>query len=490
VTAPAGEPATLRLAAVAVWDVSPLRGAVATLDAVAGRLRAWRARLDGVGRSLTSGECWTGPSARAAGSVADELSSAAWAVDVAVAGSLAAFERLATEADLAQELAVRALALSAADEAPGASAPVPPNARTLGDDALVHAAAAAAAAYDASEVLVGVGVRNGWVPADLPRLATGADVHEPVLPTEGAPHEVAAWWTGLPATARLELIRRAPAAVGRLDGVPAWARDQANRLVLDRALDDPRTPWAAAHTARAVARQLRVEEKAGRQAQLQVLDLEGDRVVLALGDLDTADAVALLVPGKGATPSHDLRRMATDARAVASSARAAGPGLSVATVVWLGYRAPASWYQAVLRESASRGAPALADGLAGLAAARTATGDAAPRTTVLAHSYGTVVVDEAADLDGELAADAVVLSGSPGMEEDARSLEAPEVYDATAPDDWVANRSRFGSSPREAGYGSTGLPTDPEMGHSDYYSPEFRTLPAIGEVVAGTRKAA
>ena len=109
---------------------------------------------------------------------------------------------------------------------------------------------------------------------------------------------------------------------------------------------------------------------------------------------------------------------------------------------------------------------------------------------MLAHSYGTVVVDEAADLDGELAADAVVLSGSPGMEEDARSLEAPEVYDATAVDDWIANLSWFGSSPREDGYGSTGLPTDPDMGHSDYYSPGSPTLPAIGEVVAGARRAA
>ena len=106
---------------------------------------------------------------------------------------------------------------------------------------------------------------------------------------------------------------------------------------------------------------------------------------------------------------------------------------------------------------------------------------------MLAHSYGTVVVDEAADLDGDLAADAVVLSGSPGMEEDARSLEVPEVYDATADDDWIAQMSWFGSSPDEDRYGSTALPTDPGMGHSDYYSPEFPTLAAIGEVVAGAR---
>jgi hypothetical protein len=486
-TAPVGEPAAAqRLAAVAAWDVFPLRGAVATLDAVAGRLRAWRARLDGVGRTLASGEVWTGPSAKAAGSVADELSSAAWAVDVAVAGSLAALERLAREADLAQELAVRALVLSAA-EAVEEVVPLPSTALAVGGDALAHAAAVAAAADDAAGALAGLGVRHAWVPADLTRLAAGADLSVPVVPTGRAPEEVAAWWTGLSATARLAAIRRAPAAVGRLDGVPAWARDQSNRLVLDRALANPRTPPTAVHMARVVAGQIRVEEKAGRQVQLQALDLEGSRVVLALGDLDTADAVALLVPGKDNSPADDLRRLTADARDVSSSARAAAPGLSVATVVWLGYRAPASWFEAVTRESASRGAPALAAGLAGLAAARTATGDPAPRTTVLAHSYGTVVVDEAADLDGELAADAVVLSGSPGMEEDARGLEVPEVYDATADDDWIAQLSWFGTSPDEDRYGSIGLPTDPGMGHSGYYSPEFPTLAAIGQVVAGAR---
>jgi pimeloyl-ACP methyl ester carboxylesterase len=44
-----------------------------------------------------------------------------------------------------------------------------------------------------------------------------------------------------------------------------------------------------------------------------------------------------------------------------------------------------------------------------------------------------VVVDEAADVPGRLAADAVVLLGSPGMEHDAASLEVPEVYDAADP---------------------------------------------------------
>jgi pimeloyl-ACP methyl ester carboxylesterase len=140
-----------------------------------------------------------------------------------------------------------------------------------------------------------------------------------------------------------------------------------------------------------------------------------------------------------------------------------------------------------MRFAAESGGPILAQSLAGLAAARTATATDPSRTTVVAHSYGTVVVDEAADEPGLLAADAVVLLGSPGMEDYAASLEAPAVFDAASATDpvtwfpWDGDRWTGGT------YGATGLPISPDMGHSDYLEPEFPTLAAVGEVVAGTR---
>jgi hypothetical protein len=207
-------------------------------------------------------------------------------------------------------------------------------------------------------------------------------------------------------------------------------------------------------------------------------------VVLALGDLDTADAVAVMVPGINNSPANDLSALAGDARDVGAAARAAAPGLSVATVVWLGYRPP-GFVGAVRPTAAWRGGPALASALAGLASARVATGDPDPRTTVLAHSYGTRVVDVAADFPGILCADAVVLLGSPGMQEDARSLEAPEVFDAASPNDPISISGFFGSPTYRPSYGSTGLRVTPFMGHSDYYDPDYPTLAAIGEVVAG-----
>jgi hypothetical protein len=481
----AGEATAARMAVVAGWDVPLLRGAVATLEAMSGRLRAWRARLEGVGRSLASGEAWTGPAARSATAMADEVSSAAWAVDDALTESLTAFQRLVREVDTAQEFAARAVTLAAATvDILEAVTPGP----TVTATALAHAAAVGAAADDAGTALSGIGVRNGFAPADLSELAPDGDVPTPRVPTGRPPDEVAAWWASLSVTAQLAAIRRSPAAVGRLDGVPSWARDRANRRLLARALQNPEAPAAA--TVRAVAEQIRAEEGSGRQVRLQLLDLERDRVVLALGDPDTADAVALLVPGVGTTPADDLARMSAHARDVASSARAAAPGISVATVVWLGYRTPGSLRTTISRASAWRGGLSLASDLAGLAAARTATGNAPSRTTVLAHSYGTVVVDEAADAQGDLAADAVVLLGSPGMEENARSLEAPEVYDAASSADPISGAAWFGRPTWANSYGSTGLPVEAGTGHSDYYDRGSPTLAAIGEVVAGHREPA
>ena len=82
-------------------------------------------------------------------------------------------------------------------------------------------------------------------------------------------------------------------------------------------------------------------------------------------------------------------------------------------------------------------------------------------------------------------------SGSPGMEEDARSLEVAGGVRRRGRrrPDLVAGLVRP-ARPWADRYGSTGLPVEPGMGHSDYYAPERPTLAAIGEVVAGAREPA
>jgi hypothetical protein len=105
---------------------------------------------------------------------------------------------------------------------------------------------------------------------------------------------------------------------------------------------------------------------------------------------------------------------------------------------------------------------------------------------VVAHSYGTVVAGEAADEPGRLAADAVVLLGSPGMRGNAESLEVPEVYEAAGPLDPVAASGWFGTPTSCPDYGAEALPVDWLEGHTHYYDESRPTLAAIGAVVAGT----
>lgn len=500
-----------RLQAVAAWDPPRLRGVVAGLAAVTERLGTWRARLEGIARALDAGTTWAGPASSSAAGAVRELSTVTWAVEGALVGSLRAFDRLVAEAQPAQNLALEALARS--DEVPGGLgarldererlatavgalvpgtelAPAASAALAAAEAALRHAAVATAAAADAGTALRGVGVRDAFAPADFASLVSWVPVADPVCLApgpSGPPEAVALWWAALPLATQLAALRADPAALGGRDGLPAWARDMANRRLLSVALDDPSLAVDAGRTAQTVARQIEDEEAAGRTVQLQLLDLSGDRVILGLGDLDAADAVALLVPGVRNTPRDDLAALVGNARNVGRAAQLVAPGRTVATAVWLGYDSPSRFDQILSRREAVEGGAKLAGSLAGLEAARKAVAARDPRTTVLAHSYGTVVVDEAADVPGRLDAEAVVLLGSPGMEDDAESLEVAEVYDAAAPDDPIAFSRWFGQWTGSPAYGSTGLPTGPHTGHSDYYDPKGPTLAAVGEVVAGVR---
>jgi hypothetical protein len=364
----------------------------------------------------------------------------------------------------------------------------------LADEALDAAARVAMAAGDAGAALAGLGVRDAFTPARFGDLAalTGA-LDPPEIPLDAHPDERAAWWVSLPATVQRNLIRRDPAAIGALDGLPAWARDRANRLVLGRAL----TAAEPSGTARAVADEIAAQERAGRPAQLHLFDEAGERAAVVLGDLDRASAVVLLVPGISTTPDDDLDAVTADvarvldvAAALDDDRAADGDGVAahdagLAGVAWLGYRPPRGL--GILRRSAAeRAGPLLDAALDGQAAVRSAAGLAAARTTVVAHSYGTVVVDEAADAPGRLAADALVLLGSPGMELDRTPLlEVPEVHDAASIADPVSWSAWFGVSTWARRYGAAELPVGPGTGHSDYFDHGGPTLPALGAVVTG-----
>ncbi|RFU22218.1 alpha/beta hydrolase [Geodermatophilus marinus] len=503
---------TAPLTEVAGWDVPLLRGAVWTLSAVADRLPAWRGRTEAVGRALGGTDCWYGPAGTAAGAALTEVSTVLAAVTGALTGSLDQARALLGAAATAQELAARALVTAASvpvrlDDAgrlvglgPAAGGvgadPLVPGldvddtatalrAQQLAEEALEAAAGAVLAAAAAADALAATGVGPAVGPAGFPALSglVGAPpAPHPTLLLGAPPGRVADWWAGLSTAQRERAIERTPVLVGSLDGVPAWARDEANRRHLDAVLADPADPGHP--VAVAVAREVAAREDAGQQVQLWQFRPAEELVALGLGDLDTADAVSLLVPGVGNDPVGDLDELTRGAAAVGDAALAASPGLAVATVAWLGYRPP-SVLGAPLPGASWHGGRALDAALDGLAATRA---DRPGRVTVVAHSYGTVVVDRAADEPGRLAADALVLLGSPGLDNDAAGLEAPEVYESSSPADpitWLADW--YGTETDNPRVGAEPLPTSWTTGHTGYLDPDRPTLPAVGEVVAGQR---
>jgi uncharacterized protein YukE len=233
---------------------------------------------------------------------------------------------------------------------------------------------------------------SGWCepgPAEPP-----GGVPEPTYPAA-----VRAWWAGLTGPQRRWLILHRPDLIGSLDGVPAAARDQANRLLLARVPADDLADLRA---------WLR---DAGRsRAYLLRLDLNAGRAVVSLGDPDLADHVLVHVPGARAS----IDRIGVDlARADRVAARAAeiAPGASVAAVVWLDYDVPASLPEAARTGYARDAGPDLRRFVDGLRATHDTR---APHVTVLGHSYGSLVVATTAR-DHGLAADDVVFVGSPGV---------------------------------------------------------------------------
>lgn len=504
------------LGEVAGWDVPLLRGAVWTLDSVAGGLPAWRTRMEAVGRSLEDASCWYGPAAQSAAAALVEVSTVATAVTAALDRSLEHAQRLLVEAEAAQDLAERALAAAASvpvvlDGAGRLTDPLPVDptggadaARTaavvrveaLAADALAAAGRAGLAAGEAAAGLMGLGIGGTLTPATFEDLSwlvavRDASTDAPPPPSGGDPTAVAAWWAALSTAARVSAIHGRPGRIGNLEGLPAWARDRANRLVLDQTLVTPRRIGGPPVPGRAMAVSAGAEiarrEAAGEEVHLLQFDPGTGLTALGLGDLDTAESVAFVVPGMRNAPERTLDDLVASADAVADAGRAADPGLEVAAVAWFGYRPPMG--VGALGTSISReGGRALDSALDGFSAARAA--DPA-RVVVIGHSYGTRVVDAAADAPGRMAADAVVLNGSPGMDNDAQDLEVAEVYEASSPADPITWWDAHGEYPTwDDDFGAIELPTGPVMMHWEYYSEHFPTLAAVGEVVAGVREPA
>ncbi|MBC2931629.1 alpha/beta hydrolase [Nocardioides sp. zg-1228] len=267
----------------------------------------------------------------------------------------------------------------------------------------------------------------------VPPMAESA-MNRPGAPGSGAtPEEVQRWWDGLSEAEREAVIAAYPERVGQGDGLPADARDQANRVLLDddlarlAAKDDDGTISPLERRVLANAGQAR-DALANADAYTDPLDpalrpggtlwlydpaaYDGDgRVAVAVGDLDHADDVAVFTPGittdMGDTTAYTDRMMN-----LYESTRYNGDGSSVATMFWLGYDAPdGPTDPATLSEGrAEEGGRNLADAIDGLRASRP---DDPAHLTAVGHSYGSTTTAYATHGDAS-DVDEVVLIGSPG----------------------------------------------------------------------------
>ncbi|MFF4932546.1 alpha/beta hydrolase [Streptomyces griseofuscus] len=344
----------------------------------------------------------------------------------------------------------------------------------------------------------------------------------PRPPEHDDPKKNAAWWQGLTDEQRSDYLSAHPDAVGALDGLPATARDQANRTVLDEAhakarLDydawlkkhpeperyqpyiDPYTgsmpkglsvesqEWKDWEEARKNARksldgmdaiQTRFDATGVNglpEAYLLGFSTDGDgRAIIANGNPDTADHQAVYVPGTGSELGNiggGIDRMTK----VWHAANDEADGKSVSTITWLGYDAPDSvWKDAPFEHYAYDGVPAFDKFLDGLDTSH--TGDTDPHRTVIAHSYGTTLVGAAAQ-KGHVSADDLVFAGSPGVKVSrADELDVPQghVWNEEADGDVVPDIGRWGHGgdgfiiPSDPHFGANQMTTDTE-GHSGYW---------------------
>jgi len=284
----------------------------------------------------------------------------------------------------------------------------------------------------------------------------------PTLAGTGAPGDAvfanAAWWRSLSSEEQGRLVRERPEWVGPRDGLPGADRDQANRLLLDRAeraalarlaaLESGAEPLpdelgggqtavlalglsegaAALELVRRRLEALRavrgvLARRDGARRRLLLLDVTGrhPRAAVAIGEVDTAPHVATFVGGFTTSVSGDLDRYDLDLARLRSSSLGMTRG-DVAVVTWLGYAAPQA--DEVLSPSrtvissrvAAGGGEELAAFVTGLDAARVVPAD----QSVLAHSYGSVVLSFA--LRRPTGIDRAALLGSPGTAGAVRSV--------------------------------------------------------------------
>jgi pimeloyl-ACP methyl ester carboxylesterase len=225
-------------------------------------------------------------------------------------------------------------------------------------------------------------------------------------------------------------------------------------------------------------------------------DHHGDgRIVEVVGDLSTADRVAVIVPGVSTTLDNfdrglgGVQRRSPYWQATQLYAAASVSGARVAVIAWLGYDPPDGIDLAAVRsDRAVTGARALDQFVSELSAYRP---DAT--VTLIGHSYGSLVLAYAAARLPAQVTDLVAL-GSPGMDV-ARAGQLhthARLWVGRARGDWTRWLPDLrilglghGSNPSRPWFGARQLDVSGADGHDGYFVPGTGLLRSIAAVVDG-----
>ena len=311
-----------------------------------------------------------------------------------------------------------------------------------------------------------------------------------------SPSQVAAWWNSLPEDRKQLLMDHRPDDIRHLDGLPAYARDRANRFALDgyfddkgeyhkgaladaeQAVKDAQKKYDAAlknvmpgaksgyTNSQALAAKDELERALEKYQDLKViksrtepiyrltnglapaylLDFNYDEkyhrttAIVSAGNPDTATRVSTLVPGIGTNVRDSLGQyMEINDRLREQTKHAGINPNTVATISYLGYVAPrndgANIVQAANIDYAKRGAPKVAQFEEGLRA-NAAANNHYFLNTLLTHSYGSTTGGKSATLTAPGTIDRLILTGSPGGAVDSideYSVPKEHIYVSAVP---------------------------------------------------------
>lgn len=177
----------------------------------------------------------------------------------------------------------------------------------------------------------------------------------------------ARWWSGLNEEQRNDLVAAYPEHIGNAEGIDAADRDRANRAVLQQMRNEADAAQSKVDRGERLTRaerkllrrmdklDLAIRKADGDAVQaglkppmllaLDVSEFGGDgRAVLSYGaDPYTAESVSWHVPGVASSVDSMLGFNATSALHHLQAVQQENPGLSAASIAWIGYDAPSGW---------------------------------------------------------------------------------------------------------------------------------------------------